>query len=68
MKRYVIVSIILGIIAGFCGAGVSVAMLIRAIEWSEWGRVILYCGATALCVELALILIGKLKEGIRKTD
>ena len=61
-RKLTLVLLIVAAIAGICGAGLSVAMLIRAIEWSEWGRVILYCGTTGLCVEMSLIAIGKLKN------
>lgn len=66
MKKIAVITMILVIIAGFAGAGVSIAMLIRAVQWSEWGRVIVYGVTLTVCVELAVILIGKLKENIGK--
>lgn len=61
-SKWMFVLLTVGVIAGICGAGLSVAMLIRALQWSEWGRVILYCGTTGICVEMAVIAVGKLKE------
>lgn len=61
-RKLLVVLLIAAAIAGICGAGLSVAMLIRALQWSEWGRVILYCGTTGICVEMTVIAIGKLKN------
>lgn len=63
MKK--VLSILIAVI-GIVGAGVSVGMLIPAIQFSEWGRVILYCVTLAVCVELAVLNILKLKAD--KTD
>ena len=50
-------------VVGIVGAALSVGMLISAIRFLEWGRVILYCVTLAVCVELAVLNILKLKPG-----
>lgn len=55
--------ILLLMLAGLIGAVVSVAMVIRAVQWNEWGRVILYCVTTAISVKNTVLAIGKLKSG-----
>lgn len=54
--------LILAVIAGIGGAAVSVAMVIRAVQWSEWGRVVLYSVTMAVCVEMTVLAIGKLRN------
>lgn len=54
--------LLLSAIAGVAGAAISVTMVIRAVQWNEWGRVILYCVTAAVCVEMALLTIVKLKN------
>ena len=54
---------VLLLLAGLIGAVVSVAMVIRAVQWSKWGRVVLYCVTAAISVENALLAIGRLKSG-----
>lgn len=56
------VLLILAVIAGIAGAALSVAMVIRAVQWSEWGRVVLYSVAMAVCVEMTVLAIGKLRN------
>ena len=46
---------------GLVGAALSVVMLISSIQFSEWGRVILYCVTLAVCVELIMLNIMNLK-------
>ncbi len=58
--RKKILSVLLTVFGGV-GAGLSIAMLISAIQFSEWGRVILYCVTLAVCVELVVLNIAKLK-------
>ena len=67
MKKVLVACLILVIVAGVAGAGLSVAMLIRAVEWSEWGRVILYSVTVAVCVEMVVLAVGKLREGNHKS-
>lgn len=63
MKHKLLTAIlIIAVLACMIGAGVSVAMVIRAVQWSEWGRVVLYCVTTGVCVEAAVLAIGKLKN------
>ena len=63
MKRQLFVLLMLfAAIAGAVGAAVSIAMVIRAVQWSEWGRVVLYSVTTAICVEMAVLSISKLKN------
>ena len=47
--------------AGIAGAALSCAMLISALQFSEWGRVIAYAFTLAVSVEIALVFIFKLK-------
>ena len=61
-KKIAFILLIIVAVIGVCGAGLSVAMLIRALQWSEWGRVLLYFLTTAVCVEMALLSVGKLKD------
>lgn len=48
-------------VAGIAGAALSCAMLITALQFSEWGRVIAYAFTLAVSVEIALVFILKLK-------
>ena len=54
--------LVLVIIAGVVGAALSVGMVISAVQFSEWGRVVLYCVTTGVCVEAVVLAIGKLKN------
>ncbi len=54
--------LILAVIAGVAGAALSVGMVISAVQFSEWGRVVLYAVTTAVCVEMSVLAIGKLKN------
>lgn len=60
-KQLVTVLMIIAVIAGICGAALSVAMVISAVQFSEWGRVVLYSVTTAVCVEMVVLAIGKLR-------
>lgn len=51
---------------GIVGAGLSVAMIISAVNFGEWGRVVLYCVTLAVCVELAVVGISKLRLANKK--
>ena len=62
MKKLIPILLILAALLGIAGAGVSVAMLIRAVEWSEWGRVIVYSVSLAVSVEISVLAIGKLRQ------
>ncbi len=62
MKPRKVVLVLLTVL-GAAGAVLSVGMLISAIRFLEWGRVILYCVTLAVSVELALLNILKLKPG-----
>lgn len=62
MKKLISILLILAALLGIAGAGVSVAMLIRAVEWSEWGRVIVYSVSLAVSVEISVLAIGKLRQ------
>lgn len=63
MKRNFIISfLIIAAILGIIGAAVSVGMVIRAVQWREWGRVVLYCVTTVVCVEMTVLAIVKLKD------
>ena len=44
------------------GAGLCVAMLVRAVQFLEWGRVVLYSVCLAVCVEAAVLSLTQLKE------
>ena len=52
------------LLAALCivGAGLCVAMLVRAVQWLEWGRVILYSVCLAVCVECAVLILLNLKK------
>lgn len=50
------------IVAGIIGAGLSVAMLISSVAFLEWGRVVLYSVTLAVCVEMAVLCISRLKS------
>lgn len=62
MKKLISILLILAALLGIAGAGVSVAMLIRAVEWNEWGRVIVYSVSLAAAVEISVLAIGKLRQ------
>ena len=53
---------VLFVLLGIVGAALSVAMVVRAVQFSEWGRVILYSVALGLCVEMAVLSGSKLKS------
>ena len=55
-----VLSIVFAVL-GIIGAALSVAMLITAVNASEWGRVVLYSVTLAVCVELSVINILNLK-------
>ena len=61
-KRCLFALLIIVSIVGIAGATRSVAMLIRAVQWSEWGRVVLYSVTTAVCVEITVFAASKLKS------
>ena len=62
MRKFLTVILILAAVAGVIGAALSGAMVIRAVQWSEWGRVIVYCFSAAVCVEMTVLAVGKLKN------
>lgn len=62
MKKLYIILLLLVVVAGVVGAAVSVAMLVRAVQWSEWGRVIFYSFIIALCVEMTVLSISRLRN------
>ena len=43
------------------GAALCVAMLVRSVEHLEWGRVILYSVCLAVCVEVSVLSLFRLK-------
>lgn len=47
---------------GLVGAVLSLTMLISAVQFSEWGRVVLYSVTMAVCIEMAVVCFGKMKE------
>lgn len=61
-RKLLIAILLLAVFAGIAGAAASVAMVIRAVQWGEWGRVVLYCLTTGVCVEMAVLAIGRLKN------
>ena len=62
MKRKFLISfLIAAAILGIVGAAASIGMVIRAVQWREWGRVVLYCVTTAVCVEMTVLAIAKSK-------
>ena len=60
MTKMKVISALLALI-GIVGAVLSVVMVISAIQFYEWGRVILYCVTLAVCVELSVLNIMNLK-------
>lgn len=48
-------------VLGIVGAGLSVAMVISAVIQSEWGRVVLYSVTMAICIEMTVLSILRLK-------
>ena len=62
MKKVICVLLILIAISGVVGAAVSVGMVISALQFSEWGRVVLYSVTTAVCVEMTVLAVGKLRS------
>ena len=62
MKKTLRGFLILAVVAGIAGAALSVAMVISAVQFGEWGRVVLYSVTTAVCLEMALLAIGKLRS------
>ena len=53
--------ILIGIICA-CGAVGCVVMLICAVRFQEWGRVVLYAVCSAVCVEAAVLSFGQMKK------
>ena len=63
MKQKAIFLLLLIASIGCIGAAaLSVAMLISAVQFGEWGRVLVYSVTTAFSVEMAVLSIGKLKN------
>ena len=48
------------------GAGLCIAMVVRAVQTHEWGRVLLYCVCLATCVECTVLLLLNSKD--KKND
>jgi len=61
MKAKMLLLLLLGVIF-VAGAGLSVAMLISAISFLEWGRVVLYSVTLGICVEAAVLCFMKCKS------
>lgn len=55
-----ILFLLIGIIC-IVGAGLCVAMLVRAVQFLEWGRVVLYSVCLAVCVEAAVLSLLRIK-------
>ena len=67
MKSKIVAFLLLAIL-GIVGAGLSVAMLISSVAFLEWGRVVLYSVTLAVCVEMAVLCISRLKSGKPKNN
>lgn len=61
-KKWLLTLLIVAAIIGIAGAALSVGMLISAVKFGEWGRVILYGFTTAVCIEMTVLSICKLKN------
>ena len=57
MQIKTILRLISGIVF-IIGAGLSVAMLVSAVQFLEWGRVVLYAVCLAVCVEAAVLSLS----------
>ena len=47
------------------GAGLCIAMVVRAVQALEWGRVLLYGVCLAVCVECTVLLLLNLKDKMK---
>ena len=61
MKGKKILFLLIGILC-VAGAAACVAMLVSAVRFLEWGRVILYSVCLAVCVEAAILILNRLKQ------
>ncbi len=60
MRIKYIMFLLLGILF-VVGAAACVAMLISALQFTEWGRVVLYSVCLAVCVEASVLSFSGLK-------
>ena len=44
------------------GAGLCIAMVVRAVQALEWGRVLLYGVCLVVCVECTVLIVLNLKD------
>ena len=61
MKGKKILLLVIGILC-IAGTAACVAMLVSAVRFLEWGRVILYSVCLAVCVEAAILSLNRLKQ------
>ena len=52
----------LAVILGAVGIGMSVTMIVSAVQFMEWGRVILYFITGTVSLEILLLALAKLKN------
>ncbi len=62
MKKFVSILLVLLLSAGIVGIILSIAMLVRAVQWMEWGRVVLYSVTALVGLEMILLVILKLRK------
>lgn len=62
MAKWIKTLLILAVIAGVVGVALSIAMIVRAVQWQEWGRVFLYLVTAIVSLEMIVLAVSKLRE------
>ena len=62
MSKWMKALLWLAVILGAVGIGLSVTMIVSAVQFMEWGRVILYFITGTVSLEILLLALAKLKN------
>ena len=62
MSKWMKALLWLAVILGAVGIGLSVTMIVSAVQFMEWGRVVLYFITAIVSLEILLLALGKLKN------
>ena len=62
MEKWIKALLWLAVVVGAVGIGLSVAMVVSAFQFREWGRVILYLVTAIVSLEMLILAIEKLQK------
>ena len=62
MSKWMKALLWLAVILGAVGIGLSVTMIVSAVQFMEWGRVILYFITGTVSLEILVLALAKLKN------